>query len=175
MKNNLYSEEKNLFFQSKTMFYTIIEISNNNLASLMMNKNDNHKYLFIHINKNNENKMIEIDDLELYNKNLINLGNDNFAFGGINKIYVFNIKGEMINQLDANSNVICLYQLNNQKILISCQNGQLFLTENLISKNSFYSINNPDSKNNRITSINQFKDDTIITRTKSNIFFWAMK
>jgi WD40 repeat protein len=176
--SNHYSQEKNLIIKTDSIFYTIIEVSKNNIVSLLRNFKENKKYLLIYSIENKNKILKNIDGIELYNKNLIKLDNEIFAFGGMNKIYVYNIKGETSKELnlDLDFSVVCLYKLNNNKFIISNNEGKLFLIDDFKSKDSLYQINYSNKENMiyEIISIEQFKDDTVITKSKSKIYIWKM-
>ena len=143
----------------------------------MRNYKDNKKNLLIYSIENKKEILKNIDGIELYNKNLIKLDNETFAFGGIKKIYVYNIKGETIKELDLDFSVVCLYKLNNNNFIISNNEGKLFLTNDFNSIDSSNQINYSENENmvNKIISIEQFKDDTIVIRSKSKIYIFKMK
>ena len=181
--SNHYSQEKkNLITKTDSIFYTIIEVSKNNIVSLLRNYKDNKKNLLIYSIENKKEILKNIEGIELYNKNLIKLDNETFAFGGIKKIYVYNIKGETIKELDLDFSVVCLYKLNNNSFIISNNEGKLFLiNDSLIndfnSKDSLNQLTYSENENmvNKIISIEQFKDDTIVIRSKSKIYIFKMK
>jgi hypothetical protein len=180
--SNHYSQEKNLIIKTDSIFYTIIEVSKNNIVSLLRNFKENKKYLLIYSIENKNKILKNIDGIELYNKNLIKLDNEIFAFGGMNKIYVYNIKGETIKELDLDFSVVCLYKLNNNKFIISNNEGKLFLidyflTNDFNSKDSLNQLTYSENENmiNKIISIEQFKDNTIVIRSKSKIYIFKMK
>ena len=180
--SNHYSQEKNLIIKTDSIFYTIIEVSKNNIVSLLRNYKDNKKNLLIYSIENKKEILKNIEGIELYNKNLIKLDNETFAFGGIKKIYVYNIKGETIKELDLDFSVVCLYKLNNNSFIISNNEGKLFLidyflTNDFNSKDSLNQLTYSENENmiNKIISIEQFKDDTIVIRSKSKIYIFKMK
>jgi WD40 repeat protein len=180
--SNHYSQEKNLIIKTDSIFYTIIEVSKNNIVSLLRNFKENKKYLLIYSIENKNKILKNIDGIELYNKNLIKLDNEIFAFGAMNKIYVYNIKGETIKELDLDFSVVCLYKLNNNKFIISNNEGKLFLidyflTNDFNSKDSLNQLTYSENENmiNKIISIEQFKDNTIVIRSKSKIYIFKMK
>ena len=143
----------------------------------MKNYKNEKKYLLIYSIVDKKANFININEIELYNKNLINLDNETFAFGGINKIYVFNLKGEKIKELKLNFSVVCLYKLKDNRFIVSCNDGKLFLATDFNFFDSFNIINYSDKDNmiNKIISIEQFEDNTIISRSKTKIFIWKMK
>ena len=175
--SNHYSQEINLITKTDSIFYTIIEVSKNNIVSLLRNFKNNKKYLLIYSIENKKEILKNIDGIELYNKNLIKLDNETFAFGGIKKIYVYNIKGETIKELDLDFSVVCLYKLNNNNFIISNNEGKLFLTNDFNSIDLSNQINYSENENmiNKIISIEQFKDNTIVIRSKSKIYIFKMK
>ena len=174
--SNHYSQDDNLFIDTELIFYTIIEV-NNNIVSLLKNYKNEKKYLLIYSIVDKKANFININEIELYNKNLINLDNETFAFGGTNKIYVFNLKGEKIKELKLNFSVVCLYKLKDNRFIVSCNDGKLFLATDFNFFDSFNLINYSDKDNmiNKIISIEQFEDNTIISRSKTKIFIWKMK
>jgi hypothetical protein len=180
--SNHYSQEINLITKTDSIFYTIIEVSKNNIVSFMKNFKNDKKYLLIYSIENKKETTKNIEGIELYNKNLIKLDNESFAFGGKNKIYVYNIKGETIKELDLDFSVVCLYKLNNNKFIISNNEGKLFLidyflTNDFNSKDSLNQLTYSENENmiNKIISIEQFKDNTIVIRSKSKIYIFKMK
>ena len=175
--SNHYSQETNLITQTDSIFYTIIEVNKNNIVGLMKNYKNEKKSLLIYSIENKNKILINIDEIELFNKNLINIDNETFAFGGSNKIFVFNLKGEKIKELNLNFSVICLYKLNSNGFLISNNEGKLFLIDDFNSTDSLNQINysKPENMIHKIISIEQFKDNTVITRSKSKIYIWKMK
>ena len=166
--SNHYSQEINLITKTDSIFYTIIEVSKNNIVSLLRNFKENKKYLLIYSIENKKEIKKNIDGIELYNKNLIKIDEKTFAFGGMNKIYVYNIKGETIKELNLDFSVVCLYKLNNNSFVVSNDEGKLFLTDNFDSFDSFNKVKDFDDNNmnNKIISIEEFKDNTIIVRAK---------
>ena len=179
--SNHYSQEINLITKTDSIFYTIIEVSKNNIVSLLRNFKNDKKYLLIYSIENKKETTKNIEGIELYNKNLIKLDNETFAFGGIKKIYVYNIKGETIKELDLDFSVVCLYKLNNNKFIISNNEGKLFLidyflTNDFNSKDSLNQLTYSENENmiNKIISIEQFKDNTIVIRSKSKIYIFKM-
>ena len=181
-ESNHYSQEDNLIIKTDSIFYTILEVSKNNIVGLMKNYKNEKKYLLIYSIENKNEIITNINEIELYNKNLINIDNKTFAFGGINKIFVFNLKGEKIKELDLDFSVICLYKLNNNSFIISNNEGKLFLidyflTNDFNSKDSLNQLTYSENENmiNKIISIEQFKDDTIVIRSKSKIYIFKMK
>ena len=175
--SNHYSQDDNLFIDTELIFYTIIEV-NNNIVSLLKNYKNENKYLAIYsIDNKKEEFKKNINEIELYNKNLININNGTFAFGGTNKIYVFNLKGQKIVELNLNFSVVCLYKLKDNSYIVSSNDGKLFLATDLKFFDSFNIINYSDKDNmiNKIISIEQFEDNTIISRSKTKIFIWKMK
>ena len=165
---NLYSNEKDLYIDIESIFYTIIEVSKNNIVSLLRNYKNNKKFLLIYSIENKKEIKKNIDGIELYNKNLIKIDEKTFAFGGTNKIYIFNLKGESVKELNLNFSVVCLYKLNNNSFVVSNDEGKLFLTDNFDSFDSFNKVKDFDDNNmnNKIISIEEFKDNTIIVRAK---------
>jgi hypothetical protein len=174
--SNHYSQEINLITKTDSIFYTIIEVSKNNIVSLLRNFKNDKKYLLIYSIENKKETTKNIEGIELYNKNLIKLDNETFAFGGINKIFVYNIKGETIKELNLDFSVVCLYKLNNNNFIISNNEGKLFLINDFNSIDSLNQINYSNKENMiyEIISIEQFKDDTVITKSKSKIYIWKM-
>ena len=172
-----YSKETNLITNTNFIFYSIIEVSKNVIVSLLKNYKNNKKYVLIYSIENKNENLKNIDEIELYNKNLINLNNETFAFGGFYKIFVLNLKGDIIKKLDVNYSVICLYKLNDNSYFISNNEGKLFLGKDFNSDDSFIQINYSEKENmiNKIFSIEQFKDNTIISRSKEKIYIWKMK
>ena len=175
--SNHYSQEINLITKTDSIFYTIIEVSKNNIVSLLRNFKNDKKYLLIYSIENKKETTKNIEGIELYNKNLIKLDNETFAFGGINKIFVYNIKGETIKELNLDFSVVCLYKLNNNNFIISNNEGKLFLTNDFNSIDLSNQINYSENENmiNKIISIEQFKDNTIVIRSKSKIYIFKMK
>ena len=143
----------------------------------MKNFKNDKKYLLIYSIENKKEIIKNIEGIELYNKNLIKIDNETFAFGGINKIYIYNIKGETIKELNLDFSVVCLYKLNNNNFIISNNEGKLFLTNDFNSIDSSNQINYSENENmiNKIISIEQFKDNTIVIRSKSKIYIFKMK
>ena len=175
-ESNHYSQDTNLIKKADYLFFTIIEMSNY-IVSLMKDYKKSKKYLLICSIQNKNPNMKNIDDIELYIKNLIKLKNETFAFGGLNKIFVYNLKGESIKELKVDYSVICLYELNNNSFIVSNDDGKLFLTNNFESVDSFTQIVYTDNNNMiyKIISIEQFKDGTIISKSKERIYIWKMK
>ena len=171
---NHYSQDDNLFIDTELLFYTIIEV-NNNIVSLLKNYKNEKKYLLIYSIVDKKANFININEIELYNKNLINLDNETFAFGGTNKIYVFNLKGEKIKELNLKFSVICLYKLIDNRFIVSNNDGKLFLATDFNSIKSFNQIKYSENMDKKIISIEEFKDNTIITRSKSMIHIWKIK
>ena len=172
-----YSKETNLITNTNFIFYSIIEVSENVIVSLLKNYKNNKKYVLIYSIENKNENLKNIDEIELYNKNLIKINNETFAFGGFYKIFVLNLKGDIIQKLDVNYSVICLYKLNDNSYFISNNEGKLFLGKDFNSDDSFIQINYSEKENmiNKIFSIEQFKDNTIISRSKEKIYIWKMK
>ena len=165
---NHYSNEEDLYIDIESIFYTIIEVSKNNIVSLFRNYKNNKKFLLIYSIENKKEIKKNIDGIELYNKNLIKIDDKTFAFGGTNKIYIFNLKGESVKELNLNFSVVCLCKLNNNSFVVSNDEGKLFLTDNFDSFDSFNKVKDFDDNNmnNKIISIEEFKDNTIIVRAK---------
>ena len=134
----------------------------------MKNFKNDKKYLLIYSIENKKETIKNIEGIELYNKNLIKIDEKTFAFGGTNKIYIFNLKGESVKELNLNFSVVCLYKLNNNSFVVSNDEGKLFLTDNFDSFDSFNKVKDFDDNNmnNKIISIEEFKDNTIIVRAK---------
>jgi hypothetical protein len=79
--------------------------------------------------------------------------------------------------LNLDFSVVCLYKLNNNNFIISNNEGKLFLTNDFNSIDLSNQINYSENENmiNKIISIEQFKDNTIVIRSKSKIYIFKMK
>jgi hypothetical protein len=163
---NLYDKEKNLFTKEKTIFYSILEI-NNHFAVVLKDSNKNIWIYIIQENrlKTSENNiMIKNNNIITNRDNLLKVDDNEgkFLVGGNKKIYLYNIKGENIKEININIDVCTSLKLKNGEYIFGGEKGQIVGLQQLDDKD--YMFNNTEKHSREIISLAETYNGNFISR-----------
>ena len=107
-------------------FYSILEIDE---FIISIGKTNLNKFILI-INKfNNEKTQIYNNNINLKRDNLIEINDKNFAIGGNNIIYLYNLNGQnLFNVTKLKLNIVCMFKLNDNSYIFTGDKGEIMKT-----------------------------------------------
>ena len=173
-ENLMYEKEKNLFFKEKRLFFSVLEM-NKVFVSLLKDTDENNWIYIIYEDKdkNDEPIMIENNSLNIKKDNLIKFNDEEFLIGGNKKIFLYNIKGEVIKEIDIIINVCVILKLKNNNLLFGGKKGEIIGLENLDDKKYFIEVNTIHSK--EIISLSENENSEIISRGFDRVKLFSLK
>ena len=173
-ESRMYEKEKNLFFKEKRLFFSVLEM-NKVFVSLLKDTDENNWIYIIYEDKdkNDEPIMIENNSLNIKKDNLIKFNDEEFLIGGNKKIFLYNIKGEVIKEIDIIINVCVILKLKNNNLLFGGKKGEIIGLENLDDKKYFIEVNTIHSK--EIISLSENENSEIISRGFDRVKLFSLK
>ena len=172
--NYKYEYEKDLIFEKNSVFYSILEIDD---FIISIGKTNLNKFILIIHKFNNNNIKIENNNINLKRENLIEINDKNFAIGGKNIIYLYNIKGENIsNVTNLKLNIVNMIKLNDNSYIFTGENGEIIKTYSDDLKNVKIKKNQNlhDKEINSIKELNISNEYLLITRCFEKIKIWKI-
>ena len=172
--NYKYEFEKDLIFMKNVAFYSILEIDDFIIS--MGKTNLNNLILIIH-KFNNKKNQIYNNNINLKRDNLIEINDKNFAIGGNNIIYLYNLNGQNIfNVTKLKLNLVCMFKLNDNSYIFTGDKGEIIKTNSDNLKN-FEIKKNQFLHEKEINSIKELKFSDkylLITRCFEKIKIWEI-
>ena len=126
--DNSYELEINLNFFKNGKFYSLLEV--NEIIFSLLNFN-NKKFLYFMNLNNKEERIKELNNINLKRENLIQLDNNHLIIGGNYVIYIYEINSNKETEIKCNYIICSLYILKDKGILFGDNIGNLIKIKNI--------------------------------------------
>jgi hypothetical protein len=126
--DNSYELEINLNFFENGKFYSLLEV--NEIIFSLLNFN-NKKFLYFMNLNNKEERIKELNNINLKRENLIQLDNNHLIIGGNYVIYIYEINSNKEIEIKCDYIICSLYLLNDEGILFGDNKGILVKIKNI--------------------------------------------
>ena len=156
--DNSYKLEINLNFFENGKFYSLLEV--NEIIFSLLNF-ENKKFLYFLNLNNKEERIKELNNINLKRENLIQLDNNHLIIGGNYVIYIYEINSNKEIEIKCDYIICSLYLLNDKGILFGDNIGNLVKIKNIYNFEIIFKIQQKikDEIDPEIDSLGEFDND----------------